>query len=1018
MNVEIGTIVPLIACVVYLVLIALAARHGLRKKVNQLFVWYAFLLMMWSFGSFMIHGAPISVDFLFWNRFLTVSAVFASVAMFHFVRVFLGKSQPRLWLSLGYGLCALFAVLTITGYTVESAYYGDGSPHQELGFAMVGAALIAFSFSGAAIFNLVQGYRRERDPFARNRIAYPLAGISIAMVLGVANVVPEWRWYPIDHSGNLINATLLSYAILRYRLLDIGVVFRSTLRYSLQTLVLAGIFLLMGVISLAASDALDVMNWGAAVVIALLLAIALPLLFRLVRGSMSGMLAGEHSDYRHVLRSTSRAMSDMPDLEKQASWLIDNLMRTVDVGKGGLFLLDEEEKRYLPQALRGYNDKAVSQMHLDSDNPAVAYLAKADRCLTAEDLERVPQLRAMWKLEREQLAELETRVLVPVKVKDKVIGVILLGPKRLRKKMYSVDELEFIYTVANQAAVAIENLRLYQETKDRADWMDMVNSLSRAIGLSLDMTDVYDTFTAALRKLVDFDRISIAVPEGDNLRFLAVSSEVPTELGAGVSIPLKKSVAAWVIANRSTNVENDFAQERQFPVDETHLRDGLRSAIRVPLFYKGEVFGTLNLTSRHPNAYADKKRRVLLEQIAGQVAVAIKNALLYEEAKRAYEETKRAYEELNVAQEYMVRSEKLRALGEMAGGVAHDFNNVLSIILGRAQLALDGVEDPRLKKSLHAIEQAALDAAKTVRRLQEFTRVRTDTDFEQVDVSHLVRSALQMAEPRLRENREKDGVDIEVSMDLNTVNSVWGDTAELREALLNIIFNAVDAMPEGGKLTIKAWQEDNQVVLSVADTGVGIPDKMIANVFDPFYTTKGPDGMGLGLSITYGIITRHGGNVDVESSLGNGSTFYVRLPLGGKAMKNESSPGSPSSPRKAKILLVDDDPEVSEVLGLMLDQIGNEVTVVSQGQEAITRFEQGDYDLVITDLGMPDISGWEVAKAVKQKSPGTPVVLITGWGVQLDSDQRNESGVDGVITKPFSKQVLSDEMARLLKDVK
>ncbi len=343
MNVEIGTIIPLIACVVYLVLIALAARQSRGRRVNQLFIWYAFLLMTWSFGSFIIHANFPNIGPLFWNRFLLVSAFFASVAMFHFVRAFLGKSQPRLWLSLGYGLCALFAVLTIMGYTVKSAYYVDGRMYQELGFAMWAAAPIGFTFSGAAILNLVQGYRRERDPFARNRIAYPLAGISIAMALGLSNVVPEWRWYPIDHSGNLINAALLSYAILRYRLLDIGVVFRSTLRYSLQTLVLVGIFLLMGVISLAASDALDVMNWGAAVVIALLLAIALPLLLRLVRGSMSGMLAGGHSDYRHVLRSTSRAMSDMPDLEKQASWLIDNLMRTVDVGKGGLFLLDEEE---------------------------------------------------------------------------------------------------------------------------------------------------------------------------------------------------------------------------------------------------------------------------------------------------------------------------------------------------------------------------------------------------------------------------------------------------------------------------------------------------------------------------------------------------------------------------------------------------------------------------------------------------------------------------------------------------
>ncbi|MCK4242928.1 MAG: response regulator, partial [Dehalococcoidia bacterium] len=249
-------------------------------------------------------------------------------------------------------------------------------------------------------------------------------------------------------------------------------------------------------------------------------------------------------------------------------------------------------------------------------------------------------------------------------------------------------------------------------------------------------------------------------------------------------------------------------------------------------------------------------------------------------------------------------------------------------------------------------------------------------------------------------------------------NSVRGDMAELREALINIIFNAVDSMPQGGKLTVKAWQEDNQVVLSVSDTGVGIPDEIKSKIFDPFFSTKGPDGMGLGLSITYGIITRQGGNIDVESTLGQGSTFYVRLPLGGEKMKNKASPGSPSSTRKVNILLVDDDPEVSEVLELMLAQIGHEVTVVAQGQEAIALFEQSDYDLVITDLGMPDISGWEVAKAVKEKRPETPVVLITGWGIQLDSEEMSRSGIEGVIAKPFSKQALVDQLARVLKDAK
>ena len=1014
----IDAMVPFAACVGYLVLMALAARYGLDRRINQLFIWYISMLMMWSFCSFMIHSNPANpvIHYLAWNKFAIVCGVFSSVALFHFVRDFLGKSQPRLRLSLGYGLCALFALLTIMGYTVKSSFYIDGVFYQEFGLATWAAVPIIFAFPAMAMFDLLRAYRKERDPYARNRIAYPLVGIPVATVLLLSNAVPEGRWYPIDDIGNLICAATVAYAMLRYRLFDISVVFRSALSYVLQTLILAEVLLLLGIAWLDAQEAVYILDLGTALGIPLLIALIFPILLRFVRERVRRIFAGEYSSYRNMLRSTSSALSAMPDLERQASWLIDNVMRTVDVAKGGLFLLDEEQKRYLPRALRGYDNPEMSQMHLESDNPAVAFLAKADQCLTAEDLEQVPQPRAVWKLEWEQLDEMDTRVLVPVKVKDSLIGVILLGPKRSRKR-YSVEDLEFIYTVANQAAVAIDNTRLYQEVKDRAEWIDMTSRLTRVIGSSLDINQVYETFTAGLKKLVDFNRISIGLVDGDELRFLAVYSDVPTELDVGATIPLKKSVAAWVIAHKSTNIEDDFVQERRFPVDEIHLRDGLRSAIRLPLFSKGEVFGTLNLSSCRPNAYGERERKIL-EQIAGQVAVAVQNVLLYEDAKRAYEGARQAYEELSAAQEYMVRSEKLRALGEMAGGVAHDFNNVLTVILGRTQLALEDVEDPGLKKSLRVVERAALNAATTVRRLQEFTRVRTDRAFEQVDVSHLVRSALRMVEPRLKESREREGVDIKVSTDLSAVDSVRGDTAELSEALINIIFNSMDAMPEGGKIDIKAWQEDNQVILSVADNGAGIPDELKAKIFDPFFTTKARKGVGLGLSVAYGIITRHGGNIEVESSVGMGSTFYVRLPLGGEEMKSASASGSVDYTGKAKILLVDDDAEVSEVLELMLGQIGNEVTVVTQGQEAIDMFERDGYDLVITDLGMPDVSGWEVVKAVKQRSPETPVVIITGWGVQIDGEEISGSGVDGIIPKPFSKKTVSDEIARLLEDAK
>jgi len=612
-------LIPLLACCSFVVLIVLVVRQGWHSRVNQLFIWYVFCLAAWAFGSFMAY-ADLTMTTYFWNSFLVVPPTFAFVALFHFVCVYLKKPVPRLMIFIGYGWFFLFAIAAALGWAVKDAYIAsDGTYYLEFGWATyVMMPLLPF-FVGAAIFSLVQAYRGEKNPYARNRIAYPLAGIFITLLLSISNLVPGWKWYPVDQFGNLINAAILSYAILRFNLLDINVVFRGGLRYAIQSIIIAGVLFLVGVVWYAAGDDLDRMNWGLSVGIAILLAIFFQLLIRWMRGPVGGMFGGAQDTYRQMLRGTSSALSSMPELEDQAIWLMDNLMETVGAQKGGLFVLDEEKKRYIPRALRGYDSTLLMQMYMESDNPAVGYLAKMNNCLTADDLERVPQLRAMWKKERDQLAELEASVLVPVKSKERLIGVVLLGPK-VSGRIYTVDDLDFLFGVANQAAVAIENTRLYQEAKDRADWIDMISKLTTVIGTSLDMNEVYETFTEALKKLVAFDRISIGLVDGDSLRFVAVSSQVPTELDVGVTIPLKKSVAAWVIAHKRTNIENDFTKERQFAVDGNHMRDGLRSAIRVPLIYKGEIFGTLNLTSCNPSVYGEREQKIL-EQIAGHVAV-------------------------------------------------------------------------------------------------------------------------------------------------------------------------------------------------------------------------------------------------------------------------------------------------------------------------------------------------------------------------------------------------------------
>jgi len=402
--------------------------------------------------------------------------------------------------------------------------------------------------------------------------------------------------------------------------------------------------------------------------------------------------------------------------------------------------------------------------------------------------------------------------------------------------------------------------------------------------------------------------------------------------------------------------------------------------------------------------------RVASIQYKGRRA-AIASFMETTEHKKAQIQLEQAYYELQAAHESMVQTEKLRAMGEMASGIAHDFNNMLAVILGRTQLAMDDVKDKKVRKDMQVIEQAALDAAKTVKRLQESARKRPERAFEQLVVNQVVEDVLKMIEPRLTELEQTKRITIKVEKELAKVGMISGDASELREALLNILFNATDAMPTGGKLTVKTWQDEDSVQISITDTGLGIPEKIKNRIFEPFFTTKASKGSGLGLSVTYSIIARHGGMIKFDSAEGNGTTFYIKLPLALEAAKKVTKNGKAASVKAANILVVDDEPEVLKALVMNLEHLGHWVKGFTSGAEAIKAFEDGNYDFVITDLGMPEVSGWDVTHAIKEIKPDTPVLMITGWALELDEDQKKI--VDGIIAKPFSRDSISSAIAQV-----
>jgi len=363
----------------------------------------------------------------------------------------------------------------------------------------------------------------------------------------------------------------------------------------------------------------------------------------------------------------------------------------------------------------------------------------------------------------------------------------------------------------------------------------------------------------------------------------------------------------------------------------------------------------------------------------------------------------------------LIKIERLRALGEMSGGVAHDFNNILGAILGRAQLLLEKVDTPSIKKGIEIIEKAALDGAETVRRIQEFTRVRADSSsFKTTDINQVIRDAIEFTRTRWKNEAEAMGRPITIANDFNDIPPVLGDPSGLREVFTNLIINAVDAMPEGGRISIKTEKQAENIMITISDTGKGMSRETKQRIFEPFFTTKGTRGSGLGLSICYGIITRHKGEIVIDSSEGNGSTFTITLPFVRAAEEEKESPQATTPVTPAEALVIDDEKIMRTLLSDILKNSGCSVDTAERGDDGLRLFSAKTYDIVFSDLGMEDMSGWEVARHIKDRSPNTPFVLVTGWGKQLSDEDIHKKGVDFVISKPFRIQAIRDIVNRAM----
>ncbi len=391
-----------------------------------------------------------------------------------------------------------------------------------------------------------------------------------------------------------------------------------------------------------------------------------------------------------------------------------------------------------------------------------------------------------------------------------------------------------------------------------------------------------------------------------------------------------------------------------------------------------------------------------------------------EQARSHVDELSRYIEEQERIREQFGHIEKMSALGQLASGVAHDFNNTLAGILGRAELLLKTASDTETRRGLSLIIQAANDGANTVKRIQDFARQRRDHDFVPIAVGQLLMDVNEITRPRWKDRAQASNVQINLSLKNATSAAVMGEASELREVLVNMVFNALDAMPRGGDLTLSAEEVDNSIEISLSDTGLGMSPDVRSRIFDPFFTTKGKAGMGLGLAVCYGIIQRHMGTIEVNSEVGQGTTFTIRLPLADVQVRDEKAAefadlALVSNPRTPRILVVDDEETVRDLLLDILETHGYEVVVAGNGSEALALFEGQPFTAVFTDLGMPGMSGWELARAIRERDRLIPIAVITGWGEAVGSVEQEQAEVNWVVSKPFSIARIA-ELARAVSN--
>ena len=700
-------------------------------------------------------------------------------------------------------------------------------------------------------------------------------------------------------------------------------------------------------------------------------------------------------DLTTALSQLANICNAIIDQDRVLDFILEQLARFVAYDSAGVFLFHDVQYARLV-AGRGYHHENGQVIVLMSGPGSPAWVVEHNhQTVYIPDVQQIADWQSV-----SNSGIIRAWIGVPLLVNEDTIGVMTID--KWTPDAFDTADVQVAQMFGDHMAVAINNARLLREAKTRSSQLHVIHQLSEQLNAISDVQTLLDKVAGLLHRSFGYYQVGIALIEGDYLVLRAARGIVNdvAEFGAFKSISMLRGLTGWVARHGETLLVHDVSKDPRY-VAVDRLSD-TRSELIVAIRQGQTILGVIDIEGNISGSF-NQSDVYLAESLAGQVAVALANIL--------------RYEELRSTQEQLLRGERLRALGELASGIAHDFNNLLASILGHSQLLIGETRDLVMIEGLGIIEQAAHDGAAAVRRLQNFAQTNRSLPTEEVLIDKIIVESLAITRPRWRDSLQSQGFHLQIIQSLGGLPLMVGDGPALRDMVTNLILNALDAMPGGGELHLRtALLNDDEptALIEVSDTGVGMSAEVRQRIFDPFFSTKGSSGTGMGLAMAYGIVQRHQGSISAESVPGHGSTFQVRLPVRNMVPRTFTPPiPEVSTPvHSIRIMVVEDDEAVRRVLVQILRRAGHDVVDVASGHSAIEVLAVDRFDMLCTDLGMPEMSGWDLIAHTRATYPRMMTILITGWGEQIDAAEAHLRGVDAIVAKPFDatrlRQLIAD----------